>query len=668
MSGRSRAVVRCHLGGGLQDKFTMSSSGIPPIGLVDRIRRRIRQLRPSNDIAARIRKRKKVVAAVGKYLDVLRLGLLATGCLWLLALPLSHLQSGTYIDENALQPSQVNTYWNWGDVYRADKFLQDVTSLLDRNLSSAERAAFFATEFAKSGIPSSTQRYSIPTAQGVLNGTNAYAIFSAPRTSGTEAVVISASWKSLTGGYNLRGVSTVLSLAAFMKHYSHWSKDIIFVISDNHLDGMHAWLSAYHTPTNSNQDVEPLSIASGVIWTALNIDYPGHSFSHLGVFREGLNGRLPNQDLINSFRVISQHTGGVPVLLYDHYEPSEFPGREQIGSFFPSWLPNWIREHEDVIQYGYRAKNTLRHFVYQAKGRASGAHGLFHQYRIDAITLFAVPSNGPHGFHALGRTVESTLRTMNNLLERLHASFFFYIMTTPSSFLKIGSYLPSVVLVAASLMFGGLGEWVKAGWVEVKDEHRPSEKEKVANATPNCHKKKWITRRRDLLDAFMVVVASHLAGLSIFVVICGEWLDTTRLAYIITPMCWVTLVLSRFILRPPPASANAAPLPVLLKAINMCLASTLISVTSVLNFSLAALLAITLGVPLSFSAPSRSLPVWVTKCAVYATLAFGWLALSGEVTQAIWDWQVLGVWFAPLVCLIYVPFVLQAGVVSGLAP
>ena len=32
-------------------------------------------------------------------------------------------------------------------------------------------------------------------------------------------------------------------------------------------------------------DVEPLSITSGVVWTALNIDYPGHSFSHLGVFR-----------------------------------------------------------------------------------------------------------------------------------------------------------------------------------------------------------------------------------------------------------------------------------------------------------------------------------------------------------------------------------------------
>ena len=113
---------------------------------------------------------------------------------------------------------------------------------------------------------------------------------------------------------------------------------------------------------------------------------------------------------------------------------------------------------------------------------------------------------------------------MNNLLERLHASFFFYIMTTPSSFLKIGCYLPSAVLVAASLMFGGLKEWVNAGWVEVTDKHQPPEKATGANS-----KKKWVALRRGLLDALMVVVASHLVGLSIFVIICGAWLDTSRL-------------------------------------------------------------------------------------------------------------------------------------------
>ena len=36
-----------------------------------------------------------------------RLGLLSAGYIWLFALPLSQLTVSTYIDENALQPSQV---------------------------------------------------------------------------------------------------------------------------------------------------------------------------------------------------------------------------------------------------------------------------------------------------------------------------------------------------------------------------------------------------------------------------------------------------------------------------------------------------------------------------------------------------------------------------------
>jgi len=50
-----------------------------------------------------------------------------------------------------------------------------------------------------------------------LNGSNAYAIFSAPRTSRIEAMVISTPWKSLTDGENFRGVAFVVSLAAFLK-------------------------------------------------------------------------------------------------------------------------------------------------------------------------------------------------------------------------------------------------------------------------------------------------------------------------------------------------------------------------------------------------------------------------------------------------------------------
>jgi hypothetical protein len=39
---------------------------------------------------------------------------------------------------------------------------------------------------------------------------------------------------------------TILSFPPPPTDYSYWAKDIVFVISDGYLDGMQAWLGAYH--------------------------------------------------------------------------------------------------------------------------------------------------------------------------------------------------------------------------------------------------------------------------------------------------------------------------------------------------------------------------------------------------------------------------------------
>lgn len=53
--------------------------------------------------------------------------------------------------------------------------------------------------------------------------------------------------------------------------------------------------------------------------------------------------------------------------------------------------------------YMRSAKQLWRQLAAGASGRPSGPEGVYGRYRIDAITLFAVPAEGPHGFHALGR-------------------------------------------------------------------------------------------------------------------------------------------------------------------------------------------------------------------------------------------------------------------------
>jgi glycosylphosphatidylinositol transamidase len=105
----------------------------------------------------------------------------------------------------------------------------------------------------------------------------------------------------------------------------------------------------------------------------------------------------------------------------------------------------------------------------------------------------------------------------------------------------------------------------------------------------------------------------------------------------------------------------------LLRSFNLCFASAVISATSVLNFSLAAVLAVLLGVPLSLSGPTDDALTSVSLRLAYLLLAIFWFTPAWNVMdQAMWDWEFLGGYFAPFICMVYVPIVWQAVVVASL--
>ena len=273
----------------------------------------------------KLKRRKALDNAAWTHFPRLKVLLLVVGYMWILCLPLKELSRGIYIDENALQPGgvrsinfrsplsllthacirythtgtggtcteQIHTSVNWRDctmtmqpapsewqLLRGDTShssfpgVQNISAsssknygypLLFRITTSTQETAYVLSSFGyKNWVCNSRQP---------ISGSNAYAILSSPRYSGAEATVISASWLSRTGEgdgtLNLRGVATVLSLAAFLSRqsqhvvpfvnwtnfsseYSFWSKDLIFVISDGYMDGMQAWVNAYHGHTQSS--------------------------------------------------------------------------------------------------------------------------------------------------------------------------------------------------------------------------------------------------------------------------------------------------------------------------------------------------------------------------------------------------------------------------------
>lgn len=117
-------------------------------------------------------------------------------------------------------------------------------------------------------------------------------------------------------------------------------------------------------------------------------------------------------------------------------------------------------KHSD--SYQDRLQTMLRGMLNQGLGHASGSHSSFIPYHVDAITLQPF-GDGWQDEMAMGRVIESTFRSLNNLLEHLHQSFFFYLLMQANRFVSIGTYLPSAMLVAVNFTIMAIFLWIKSG-------------------------------------------------------------------------------------------------------------------------------------------------------------------------------------------------------------
>ncbi|KAL5113615.1 Glycosyl phosphatidyl inositol protein transamidase complex subunit [Pleosporales sp. CAS-2024a] len=362
---------------------------------------------------------------------------IVVGVAWLLVLPLDEYSRRTYISENALLPGQVHTYFEGSEhnVFRA--YRHEVHGLIDQNID--ERSKALEAIFLEQNLKVATQKYHYTVSNHTFAGANVYAILQGPRADATEAMVLIGAWKTMDDVINNSGVALVLTLARYFKRWSLWSKDIIFLISEDSTIGPQAWVDAYHNE-HDERSVEGLKIKSGALQGAVALDYPagpwGHRYDKLHVVYDGVNGQLPNLDLFNS---LVQIAGG------------------QMG--IDSCIQGMFGQEDN---YKQRLTTMARGMMSQGLGHATGPHSSFIPYHIDAITLVTV-GDGWHDEISLGRTVESLFRSLNNLLEHLHQSFFFYLLMHPKRFVSIGTYLPSAMLIAFNFSITALALWVKSG-------------------------------------------------------------------------------------------------------------------------------------------------------------------------------------------------------------
>ncbi|KAF2459302.1 Gaa1-like protein [Lineolata rhizophorae] len=576
---------------------------------------------------------------------------LLVGVAWLLLLPLDAHSRSTYVSENALLPGQVHTYFGGSEhnVFRAYRHeVAALAELPDDHAGDAERIARLRGIFKSAGLKVATQEYGYETAVGrEVKGENVYAVLQGPRADATEAIVLMAAWRNMAGELNHSGVALVLTLARYFKRWSLWSKDIIFLITPDSIAGPQAWADAYHSPslssstvsfpnTNANHNaanrcrIEPLPLKAGALQGALAVDYPagpwGHRFDKLHLVYEGANGALPNLDLVNTAVNIARGQLGIGVALQRVWN---------------------ARKGGPAEVYEDRLAALLRGVVAQGVGVPAGPHAAFIPYRVDAVTLQAV-GDGWHDEMGLGRTVEGLCRSLNNLLEHLHQSFFFYFLVSTERFVSIGTYLPAAMVVAAGYTIMAIALWVGSGRLEVRKEGAETEveqtTEKTSKASGSRLEKKQPDSQIDLNSTtpstddrpialpLAFVVAVHATGLIPLYLFNHLPASLLLPLYVLATVNALVLpaltaaALRRLVL--PAAEVAARQFLMLVHAFSLLLAGLFLSALATINFSQSLMLGL-VGWPAVWVPTAKSR---VVSAALYTFLQL----LSPPAVLAIW--------------------------------
>lgn len=592
------------------------------------------------------------------------------GVVWLFLLPLNQYSRNTYVSENALLPGQVHTYFGGSehDIFRA--YRQEVALLEHENPES--RAQRIREIFQSAGLKTASQKYSYSYNGGNASGVNAYAILQGPRADATEAVALIAAWRTYDGQINYSGVALVLTLARYFKRWSLWSKDIIFLIPEDSVAGPQAWADAYHD-THDPAFVHPLPIKSGALQGAVAVEYPagawGQRFDKLHIRYDGTNGQLPNLDLFNTAVSVASGQMGIGCTLQRMWK------------------------HDDT--YLERLQTMLRGMLNQGLGHATGPHSALIPYHVDAITLQTI-GDGWQDEMSLGRALEGIFRSLNNLLEHLHQSFFFYLLTHVNRFISIGTYLPSAMLIAGSFTVMSIFLWLGSGWRIPK---RTSKYKASTNAAPAKDDKastELLKHQpkdegiqpvdRKLFVPFVLITSIHFLALIPLALFNHSSSPRTFLLFTILALpspILLAFTLPTLIGRKPMRQEHT-----ILLSFSLLLLGMFLSALATLNFSLSFIIGV-LGAPLAFTSTFRADIstkeavmedlsgsssyavqlyrlrnwVWMILLLALSPMTVVWLAssyfmpggLEELLRQAGFGWLVCGLWTQVVVWLVWFP-------------
>ncbi|EPS63077.1 hypothetical protein M569_11711 [Genlisea aurea] len=454
----------------------------------------------------------------------------AAGVFALLLLPV--LAKNTYVSENALMPGSATPMLSNDDALEGHKFLKKIMNWESSSeLPGIGIAGIIAEHITRLGgeanyhmfqpVQSSFRplNFFLAPDTGTINenkscssnGINVIGIVRAPRGDGKEAIV-------MVTPYNSSKIATVeaLSLGIAYSVFSlvsrvDWlSKDIIWLAADSkhgEYAAVASWLKDYNSLSFGDLNIYSGTCGSDALFpaheeTQFKDDQTATGFRRAGtmaagivikvadksseyenevlnIYAEASNGQMPNLDLINIVNYLAVHGQGFQVSIKKILSLLDSWWLHCLGELL-EWFGNMAESLNPEWKFGIPVRGyvegsaTLARSLYnQALGVPTGPHGPFRDYQVDAITMeISSKFSGQQILFLtrVGRLVEGVIRSVNNLLEKFHQSFFLYLLTSPSRFVSVGVYMISFGLLVAPLplvsaaLFFDVGELRFKSW------------------------------------------------------------------------------------------------------------------------------------------------------------------------------------------------------------
>ncbi|CEG42811.1 uncharacterized protein PHALS_13056 [Plasmopara halstedii] len=403
------------------------------------------------------------------------------GILWLLLHPAITITTGelkcrgTYISENALLIDLMEARASQEEAHIAHLFHKELLELPNLSRTGCRNNCSHVVDWIGTKLRSldRVEAYTHVYQTDELSNTrtNVYGLLRAsPLADGKESIVLVTHYRNVgadSGDYS--SLSLGLALLKYLAKAKWLAKDVILLVADDgDMDGKEgfspgteAWLQAYHVDPVESGVHGTLPMRAGVIRAAINLETLTNSrlVNSVGIYTAGMHGQLPNLDLVNTaVRALRRHH--IPTLLNRADTEHDLQKKgfvsttlEYVSSVCEKYTPLELRE--SVRKYLINLRGMLYFMTTLATG-PSGPHANFISYNIDSITL-SLTQRSTLKDRSLStrdvlRSIEMVVRAMSNLEEKLHQSFFLYVLPTTLTFVSVGEYIYAVLLVSSPAM------------------------------------------------------------------------------------------------------------------------------------------------------------------------------------------------------------------------